>query len=64
MVKYGLGLSPKKCQLFRTNLVCMGNELVISHKNITLTHLQSRTEAIAKIPTHTYLDNVNIFVVW
>ena len=32
MVKYGLRLSPKKCQLFRTNLVYMGNEFVISPK--------------------------------
>ena len=54
MVKYELRLSPKKCQLFRTNLVCMGNELVISQKNITVTPLQSRTEAIA-INTHPHI---------
>ena len=34
MVKNGLRLSPKKCQLFKTNLVYMGNEFVISEKNI------------------------------
>ena len=51
MIKNGLRLSPKKCQLFRTNLVYMGNEFVISQKNITVTQLRSRTEAIAKIPT-------------
>ena len=39
MVKYGLRLSPKKCQLFRTNLVYLGNEFVISHKNIMVTPL-------------------------
>ena len=29
----------------------MGNEFVISQKNITVTLLRSRTEAIVKIPT-------------
>ena len=51
MVKNGLRLSPKKCQLFKTNLVYMGNEFVISEKNITVAPLKSRTEAISKIPT-------------
>ena len=51
MIKNGLRLSPKKCQLFKTNLVYMGNEFVISQKNIMVTPLQSRTEAIVKIPT-------------
>ena len=39
MTKNGLRLSPKKCQLFRTNLVYMRNEFVISQKNITVTPL-------------------------
>ena len=51
MVKNGLILSPKKCQFFKTNLVYMGNEFVISQKNIMVTPLRSRTEAIVKIPT-------------
>ena len=51
MVKNGFRLSPKKCQFFKTNLVYMGNEFVISQKNITVTPLRSRTEAIVKIPT-------------
>ena len=51
MVKNGLRLSPKKCQFFKTNLVYMGNEFVISQKNIMVTPLRSRTEAIVKIPT-------------
>ena len=51
MVKNGLRLSPKKCQFFKTNLVYMGNEFVISQRNITVTPLRSRTKAIAKIPT-------------
>ena len=51
LVKNGLWLNPKKCQVFRTNLVYMGNEFVISQKNITMTLLQSRMEAMTKICT-------------
>ena len=51
MVKNGLRLSQNKCRFFKTNLVYMGNEFVISQKNITVTPLSSRTEAIVKIPT-------------
>ena len=51
MCKYGLKLSPKKCQLFRTKLTHMGNEFVINKRTMTITPVRSRTEAISKIPT-------------
>ena len=51
MCKNGLRLSPKKCQLFKTNLIYMGNEFTISKRTMTITPLRSRTEAINKIPT-------------
>ena len=51
MCKSGLKLSPKKCQLFKTKLTYMGNEFVIVEKNMTITPLRSRTEALHKIPT-------------
>ena len=51
MCKNGLKLSPKKCQLSRTKLTCMGNEFVINKRTMTITPLRSRTEAISKIPT-------------
>ena len=51
MCKNGLRLSPKKCQLFKTNLTYMGNEFTISKRTMTITPLRSRTEAINKIPT-------------
>ena len=44
-------LSPKKCQLFKTQLTYMGNEFSINKKTMTITPLRSRTEAINKIPT-------------
>ena len=51
MCKNGLRLSPKKCQLFKTNLIYMGNEFTIIKRTMTITPLRSRTEAINKIPT-------------
>ena len=51
MCKNGLRLSPKKCQLFRTKLTYMGNEFMISKRQMTITPLRSRTEAINCIPT-------------
>ena len=51
LCKNGLRLSPKKCQLFKTNLTYMGNEFTINKRTMTITPLRSRTEAINKIPT-------------
>ena len=51
MCKNGLRLSPKKCQLFKTNLIYMGNEFTITKSTMIITPLRSRTEAINKIPT-------------
>ena len=51
MYKNGLRLSPKKCQLFKTNLTYMGNEFTITKRTMTITPLRSRPEAITKIPT-------------
>ena len=51
MCKNGLRLSPKKCQLFKTNLIYMGNEFSINRRAMTIIPFRSRTEAINKIPT-------------
>ena len=51
MCKNGLRFSPKKCQLFKTQLIYMGNEFSIHKRTMTFTPLRSRTEAINKIPT-------------
>ena len=52
MIKIGLKLSPKKCQLLRTTLTYIWNDFVKRHKSITITPLKSHTEAIQKIPPH------------
>ena len=63
MCKNGLRLSPKKCQLFKTNLIYMGNEFSINRRIMTITPLRSRTEAINKIPHLEHPNNVRAFVV-
>ena len=45
----GLKISPKKCQLFKTNLQYMGNEIFIENKRVCVQPLRSRLEAIQKL---------------
>ena len=61
MCKNGLRLSPKKCQLFKTQLTYMGNEFSINKRTMTITPLRSRTEAIIKIPTPKTLKQCKSF---
>ena len=49
LLKNGLKMSPKKCQLFRTNLQYMGNEIFIQNKRVCVQPLSSRWEAIQKL---------------
>ena len=51
MFKNGIRPSPKKCQLFKTQMTYMGNEFNINKRTLTITPLRSGTEAINKIPT-------------
>ncbi len=48
--KFGLKISPKKCQLFMTELLYMGNTFKINQGKVTITALKSRCEAIQKFP--------------
>ena len=53
LLKNGLKLCPKKCQLFRTNLQYMGNEIFMQNKIVCVQPLRSRLEAIQKLqPLH------------
>ena len=49
LLKNGLKISPKKCQLFRTNLQHMGNEIFIQNKRVCIQPLRSRLDAIKKL---------------
>ena len=50
LCKHGLKLSPKKSQLFRTELVYMGNTFSIHHQRMTIRPLRTRIEAILNYP--------------
>ena len=49
LLKNGLKISPKKCQLFRTSLQYMGNEIFIQNRKVCVQPLRSRLEAIPKL---------------
>ena len=49
LLKNSLKISPKKCQLLRTNLQCMGNEIFIRNKRVCIKPLRSRLEAMQKL---------------
>ena len=49
ILKNGLKISPKKCQLFRTNLHYMGNDIFIQNKRVCIKPLRSRLEVIQKL---------------
>ena len=49
LLKNGLKISPKKCQLFNINLQYMGNKIFIENKKVCVKPLRSRLEAIQKL---------------
>ena len=49
LLKNGLKISPKKCQLFKTDLQYMGNMIFIKDKKVCVKPLRSRVEAIQKL---------------
>ena len=49
LLKNGLKISPKKCQLFRTNLQYISNEIFIQNKRVCVQPLRSRLEVIQKL---------------
>ena len=49
LLKNGLKISPKKCQLFQTSLQYMGNEIFIENKKVCVKPLRNRLEAIQKL---------------
>ena len=51
LLKNGLKILTKKCQLFKTSLQYMGNEIFIESKKVCVKPLRSRLEAIQKTAT-------------
>ena len=49
LLKNGLKISPKKCQLFKTSLQYMGNKIFKENKKVCMKPLRSRLEVIQKL---------------
>ena len=49
LCKNGLKISPKKCQLFKTELQYMGNTIFIKEKRVCVKPLRNRLEVIQKL---------------
>ena len=49
LLKNGLKISPKMCQLFKTSLQYMGNEIFIENKKVCVKPLRNISEAIQKL---------------
>ena len=62
LLKNGLKISPKKCQLSRTYLHYMGNEIFIKDKRNCVKSLRSRLEAIQKLQSPTTVKGCRSFV--
>ena len=61
LLKHGLKISQKKCQLFRTNLQYMGNEIFIQNKRVCVQLLRSRLEAIQRLQPPSTLKGCRCF---
>ena len=53
LLKNGLKISPKKCQLFRTSLQYMGNEIFIQNRKVCVQPLRNRLDAIQRLQSPT-----------
>ena len=62
IIKNKLKISPKKCQLFRTNLHHMGNEIFIPNKRVHVQPLRSRLEAIQRLQPSTTAKGCRSFM--
>ena len=49
LLKNGLKISPKKCQLFKTSLQYMGNKIFIQNRKVCMQPFRNGLEAIQKL---------------
>ena len=61
LCKNGLKISPKKCQLFKTELQYMGNTIFIKERRVCVKPLRSRFEAIQKLKPSTTIKGCRSF---
>ena len=62
LCKNGLKISPKKCQLFKTELQYMDNTIIIKDKRVCVKPLRSRIEVIQKLKPPTTIKGCRSFV--
>ena len=62
LLKNGLKLSPKKCQLFRTELQYMDNTIFIKDRRVCIRPLRNRLEAIQKLMPPTTAKGCRSFI--
>ena len=60
--KNGLKISPKKCQLFKTDLQYMGNTIFIRDKRVCVRPLRNQIEVIQKLEPPTTIKGCRSFV--
>ena len=61
LLKNGLKISPRKCQLFKKELQYMGNTIFIQGKRVCVKPLHSRLEAIQKLKPPTTVKGCRSF---
>ena len=61
LLKNGLKISPKKCQLSRTSLQYMGNEIFIQNRNVYVQPLRNRLEVIQRLQPPTTVKGCRSF---
>ena len=62
LIRNGLKISPRKCQLFRQKLTYMGQTLSIKDNTSCITPLRSRVDAIQRLEPPRLLKNARSFV--
>ena len=61
LCKNGLKISPKKCQLFKTELQYMGNAMCIQDRRVCVRPMTSRIEAIQQLKSPTNIRGCRSF---
>ena len=61
--KYGLKLSPHKCQFFKKKIY-MGLEFQIQEDKVCYTPLKDKCDAIRNLESRRLSDKLELFVVW
>ena len=64
LLKNGLKISSRKCQLFKKEIQCMGNTIFIQEKGVCVKPLCSRLEAIQRLKPSTTVKGCRSLQEW